>query len=185
MIVDLLIINNNTELVDIHPAIRTLEPYCKLFDESKRSKVDFKLSKKILAYIFHMTDIRSNIYRAYPTTPKDRHLACIDRLNLPKNFVPDGVVQECIEAYSNDIQTVYDEILTSALKSVLRLQQYFDTVEFTNPKFDFKTYASAISNLRSMIQGIEELKKDIEKDTIEKLKIKGGNDVGFFEDADE
>lgn len=191
MIVDLLVYNKDTYRVDINPSIRHLHPYKKLFmsdkggiepgDTDGRKKL---YSMKVLAYIFHMTDLRSPIYRSNPTEARsqDRHEQAVERLELPSDFVPNDIVKECIEYYVKDISTTYDDLLESAIGSIFRLTDYFDTVNFSDPKFSFKNYSDAINNLRDMIRGIEKLKEDICKDTLNKSMIRGGGEAGAFED---
>jgi hypothetical protein len=189
MEVDLLIIDEDDNVV-INPSIRSLSPYRELFASDKGEKGDSKgvkknRAKKELAWIFHMCDPRSPMYRRYRDS-EERNIHVKKRLNLPDSWNPSDLVIKCGEVYQKDIYSLHLELLDAAADSVVDLKNYYKNLgtKVSDPKFDINKYMNSVGGLQELIKGIEDLKKAALQGIYEKSKIRGGGDVTYFEDPE-
>ena len=170
--------------VIIHPAAFTLIPFKKI--TSQRNKT---LALKELAFIFFYADYKSDFSDILNIEERESEIKTI--VELPVKWVISEDVKAAIKFYKNRQQTPSMQLLEAALIFVQKLKAFYTDVDLNERDertgklihniSQLQKGASEIGDLTSLL---EKLKESIAKEVDSASRIRGGGEIGLFEDPD-
>lgn len=177
------------------PEVRLIKEFNALIVRDRGSKGDTQARKKKqatkeLAFIYFYVDYKSS-YLLYP----DREVNPDDDVRLEKlkkdlelgdDFVIDALIEAAITKYKELTFTRSMRALESAR---IGFQGMEDAIRSVNMSFlkpsELKAYASLIADWGKSLDGLDALEERVKKEQNDsRARVKGGGDVGDFEDPD-
>jgi hypothetical protein len=157
------------------PEVAGVEEFKELVKRDRGSPGDSQGRKKQraareLAYIYHMVSPDSP-YRVYDADLREE-LICRDLFHDYPEWRLDDVVTAAMEKYKELKQTELSLLLVGATAAVNKLRSYFETVNFTDidengrPVYSAKDVVSNLSNLGKVVEGLQNLKEQVEKEEL-------------------
>lgn len=168
------------DLVDgqvvITPEALCISPFSELWQEDK-SKTKANATNQI-KYIWFFSDFNSPYYQQ---SESDRHSLILADVIKDKDFKVDTKVKEGIKKYQQINSSPAIDAIDAAYAFMRNIQDYFKTVKLTevsNPK----TVTDIFANMPKMVEALNQAKKAAYAEQSNGVKVRGGADVGLFED---
>ena len=136
-----------------------------------------------LSFIYHMGDYRSPYFNV--ASPEERQKKIIEDV-FPEPWQPDDLVLEGLETYKGLLQTPSMRLLEAANEAVSKLESYLRSVEFESLDESGKLVYSPkdlihnLEKLAKVVDGLSELKKQVEKERLQNDQTYGGYDLNEF-----
>lgn len=174
----------NGKLTINNPNVLAIPEFRIIWERDKDSEKDN--AKRELSYIVFLCDETvNNPYRAYKEL--DRIIA------LKKDFIkdlkwePDKEIQAAINKYKEATQTTNSRLLVAAKNGAEKLAEYFNNIDFSiidsqgKPVYSARDVASNLSSVGNIVKSLNSLEDMVKKEQLESSVVRGGGEVGFFE----
>ena len=178
---------NLFELIDhsvvISPQALGIKEFKALWDRDK--KKDKRRAIGELSYVFFICDYKS-VYRKY--SAGERHNLILEDVSLPDTWEVDDKVKEAVDKYLELHYTSSMRMLDATEAACEKLRQYFETVDLTavddhgKPIHNAKDLRANIEAIPKIIQAMKKIREEVEKELSESSYIRGGGEIGIFED---
>lgn len=170
--------------VKIHPAAFTLGPFKKIANQKNKT-----LALKELAYVFFNADYKSDFSDILDDEERSHEIKVI--VELPEKWEPSQIVLDAIEFYKKRQQTPSMQLLEASLGFVQKLKVFYKTVDLNERDERSGKLVHNISGLQKgaaeigeLTSSLEKLKESIAKEVEAASRIRGGGEIGMFEDPD-
>ena len=83
--------------------------------------------------------------------------------------------------------TTYTRLLKSSLKAADKLAEYFEMLDFTKldsmgkPVYTVRDLGFSLKEVGNIIKSLTSLEKQVQKDQLESVKVRGDNEIGMYE----
>lgn len=168
--------------VVLNPTSLYIPPFKELWDRDKTEDKERAISE--IAYVSFLCNMSSrNPYTAYAEEIREIH---VNKDTIKGE--PDELVKQAIEKYKEFQDTTYTRLLTSSKNAAEKLAHYFDTMDFSKtdaygkPLYSGRDLTSNLKEVGNIIKSLTSLEKQVQKDMLETSSVRGGSDVGAFED---
>lgn len=178
---------DDQDQIQIKPEALMIKEFKHLWERDK-TKGKSK-ARQELAYVFWMGYYKS-IYDVYED-PREKHQAVKSDIISYEDWEPDEYVRAAIEKYIQRQETFSMSFLDAAKTASNELKAFFKNVNLNatdkngKPIYKPKDITDAIKQSAAVVESLskweERVKKELE---IKESNIRGGGDVGPFEDAD-
>lgn len=175
---EILDLKNNVPV--IHPAALQIPVFKKLWTRDK-SKTKTKALNE-LTYIYFVADYKSDFSDIIDEKERKEEVSKI------VDVKEDEVVTEAIEFYKARQVTLSMHLLHSAKIGVDKIRKYVEDVDLSElddkgkPIHNVSQINTLLSNLGNTIEGIRKLEAIVAKEIEDNTRIRGGGEVGMFED---
>jgi hypothetical protein len=137
-----------------------------------------------LAYVYFVGDYKSE-YNIYGI---EKRLYVAREVMKDELYVPDDLVNAAIDKYIKLQETSSMRYLRSVRETTDSLMQYYDKLRFHSGTDDAQTYdpssvTKALKDVESIIEKLEKWEKKVYGEE-EQMSIRGGGQVGLFEDKE-
>jgi len=157
------------------PEVADIPEFRALVKRDKGSPGDSQGRKKQraareLAYIYHMSSYESP-YRVYEEDLR-RDLLQKDVFHDMPEWKEDKLVREALSKYEELSQSEMTLLLGAAISAVNKLKSYFNGINFADvdeqgrPLHTAKDVVSNLANLGKVVEGVQKLKEQVEKDQL-------------------
>lgn len=137
---------------------------------------------KELAYVYFMADYQSE-YNIYGV---EKVKMVAKEIMEDEKFKPDVLIQDAIIKYEAMQETYSMRYLKSVRQTVNSLILFYEKLQFKSgtdeKEYNPKTLTAALKDIESIIEQIEKWEKKVRGED-DDMKIRGGGQVGMFEDA--
>jgi len=168
--------------VTIHPAALQVPCFKKLWSNDK-SKLKTKALQQ-LSYIYFVADYKSDFSDIIDEQERKSEVSKLFEVEETP------LITECIEFYKERQQTISMHLLQAAKLGVNKIKQYIETVDLTEiddkgkPVHDVSKLNMIIARLGDTIEGIRKLEEIVAKETEDNTRMRGGGEIGYFENPD-
>lgn len=172
--------------VVIHPEAYSLKPFKDIWNADKTK--DKSKAIKELAFIYWYCDFKSDFSDILNEEDKQHEIKNI--IGLPEKWKPTKKIEDAIEFYKDRQRTSSMYLLEAAQKFTQKLKEFYETVDLNekdqNGKYlhNIPQLQKGISELASQTEALRKLKETVSKEIEEQSRIRGGGDIGYFEDPD-
>jgi hypothetical protein len=162
-----------------------LSPFSKILKRDKTK--DKEIALKEMLFIFYYCDIRSYYVQL---EEKQRAEEIKVDIGLPDKWVLDEVIQEGIEMYEKNSQSVVEKLYKQSLKAASDIGDYLeDAKELLNerdklgkPTMDISKITTALSKIPKLMADLKAAYKEVLKEQEELAgKKKGSREFNIFE----
>lgn len=170
--------------VKLDPKALTIKQFKAVYDKDKSK--DKSLATKEFSYIYFITDWAS-IYLNYPED--ERHEVLKSDLDLGETWEPDHIVKEAIKKYEELQQTPTMKYAKSVRKAFWDMVSYFDQIDYKErdmrglPVYKIQDVTKAMADSGKLVDSVKKLEDIVKKEQSEG-RIRGGDELGLFEDPD-
>lgn len=134
---------------------------------------------KDIQYVYYFSDFNSPFY----SNPPDQRDGLIKQYIFEDNaYTVDKEVTEAIKAYEALTKTPAMEMLDAVTIVIDKMKDYFKGVNLTTGDDEIDKVQRAIINMPKMIAAVNEAKEACRKESLGSTKVRGGANVGMFED---
>ena len=179
------------ELFDIERGRLILNPnslyvpeFRRIWERDKMSTKD--QATKEIAYVTFMCNLSNkNPYNAY--SERDKAIKITQDIFGDINYKPDDVIKEAMKKYTEMQSTTYTRLLKSSLKAADKLAEYFEMLDFTKldsmgkPVYTVRDLGFSLKEVGNIIKSLTSLEKQVQKDQLESVKVRGDNEIGMYE----
>ena len=159
--------------VILNPTSLWIPEFKKLWDRDKSK--DKEKAAKELSYIVFLYDYRSP-YQAYPE--KERESKIIeDYFSDESDWKPDEDVKAAIKRFEEFQDSATLRLLRSTKYALEAINEYFKNAD---PENIDKIVKNA-KELGNLVQSLDKLEQQVQKEQLEKNSARGGMDIGLFE----
>lgn len=144
-----------------------------MWDRDKSKSKD-KAAREI-SYIVFLYDYKSP-YQAYPESQREKKIR-EDYFSDEPDWEPDEYVEKAMQRFLEFQDTATLRLLRSTKYALEAINEYFKNA---NPDNIDKIVKNA-KELGSLVQSLEKLEDQVQKEQMEKNSARGGQDVGMFE----
>jgi len=159
--------------VVLNPTTLWIPEFKALWDRDKKKNKDRAVAE--ISYIVFLYSYQSP-YQAYSETEREKKI----REDFLKDFPewkPDDAVKDAIVKY-NDLQdSVSLRLLRSTKLALETIEEYFKTA---NPD-DITTIVRNAKELGNLVQSLDKLEKQVQKEQLDSGSVRGSSEVGLFE----
>jgi hypothetical protein len=153
-------------------------PEFKLIWESDKSKDKGIALNKLSFIVFLCDNSDSNPYKNYSESDRSEI--------LKKDFDISNKELESLEVairkYRDLSTTRYERAVQSALKSLEKVERYYDYIDqLPIEQFDITEFLGSAEKLGKAVESLRKLEKLLEADRKEDSKVRGGNEIGDYE----
>lgn len=168
--------------VVLNPTSLYIPPFKKLWErDASESK---EQATKEIAYVAFLCNLSTkNPYNAYADTIRE------EKVNKDTiNKKPDKLIKDAIEKYKEFQETTYTRLLKSSKNAAEKLSSYFDNMDFDKvdsygkPIYTGRDLTGNLKEVGNIIKSLTSLEKQVQKDMLDITAVRGGSDVGPFED---
>ena len=173
------------------PSINPVALYIPTFKAVWDKYEDKDMSERELAYVYYVSDYKSD-YSGY----SNNRAMVVAKDIMPKGWKPDEITNEAVKTYKHLQKTTSIHFLEWSRSSISSITEYFksntinedDTDEVKAMKitrFDPTRVVKLLKDVEPILTKLENLEEKIlREENIGQNKIRGGGDIGFFEDPD-
>jgi len=159
--------------VVLNPTTLWIPEFKKLWDRDKKKNKDRAIAE--ISYIVFMYSFQSP-YQAYSEKEREQKVR-EDFLTKFEKWEPDDAVKDAIVKF-NDLQdSVSLRLLRSTKLALETIEEYFKTA---NPE-DISTIVKNAKELGNLVQSLDKLERQVQKEQLEASSIRGQTEVGLFE----
>jgi len=159
--------------VVLNPTSLWIPEFKKLWDRDK-SKDKNKAARE-LSYIVFLYDYRSP-YQAYPEGEREKKIK-EDYFSDEPDWEPDKAVQAAIDRFEEFQDSTTLRLLRSTKYALESINEYFKTASPDN----IDKIVKNAKELGNLVQSLEKLEQQVQKEQLEKSSARGGQDIGLFE----
>lgn len=176
---------DNYEVI-VEPEALMLAPFKALYDRDKRK--DKSLAKQELAYIYFMSDPRSDYQ--YIIDAEVRSEEVIKGLGMPKGWKPDAAVNRAMAFYES-FRPVSAGLLEDTRVAVNKLRQMLRDIDLDErdkndkPVYTLNTITQTIKQIPGLVKDLDEAERTLTRDIIAETKARGSQNKSIFEDDDD
>ena len=174
-------------IVTFHPQALTLKPFKALWDRDKTKTK--KNAVEDLSFVYFYTDYKSEFS---DILEDDLRAIEVQRIVISRDkWEFDEQIKEACMLYDKLQETLSSKLLVSARKGVQKIKDFIESIDLNerdksnkyvmNPSSLQKT----INELGSTVAGLKKLEDIVKKEQAEDSRIRGGGEVGMFEDPDD
>lgn len=164
----------------------TINSFKKIWERDKTKSKDRAI--KELAFIFFYCDFKSP-YSAYDEEDKLQVIS-EELLGKDKKFdLKDPLIVEAIESYKRTQETFSMKFLKSAKKAAIELINFFNNIRLDernangSPVYKPADITNALSQSVKVIEALDRWEEKVKQEiNLQESKIRGGGQVGYFED---
>ena len=157
------------------PQISHISPFSEIIDRD--SSEEQRQAAKELCYIHHMVHYDSS-YAQY--TQDRRHEKLVkDIWGKDRDWEPDELVKQGVKKYKELTQSEYIRLLESARSTANKLIDHFNNLEIEDPK-EAKDAIANVSKIGEVVEGIDKLKEQIEKNQAKKNANRAGVETNKY-----
>lgn len=159
--------------VVLNPTSLWLPEFKKLWDRDK-SKNKVKAAREI-SYIVFLYDYRSP-YQAYPEVERERRILQDYFADEPK-WQPDEHVKAAIKRFEEFQDSAALRLLRATKLALESINEFFKTA---GPE-DIDKIVKNAKELGNLVQSLDKLEQQVQKDQLENNAVRGGMEIGHFE----
>lgn len=165
-------------IVKINPSALNIPEFNDIWKRDKSKSKNVAYAE--LSYVYYLCDYKSE-YRNYSYDErKEKVFNDHCRNQISEDWKPDAKVNAAIEKYE-EMQTTPSLRFLSAVES--QLDKISDFLNGTAADDDtIKTIVDSIDKANKIILQLPKLKEAVKKEVSEAEKIRGGGDIGMYED---
>lgn len=157
----------------LNPTVLWIPEFKKIWDRDKKKAKGKAIAE--LSYIVFMHSFQSP-YQAY--AEKDREGKIMeDFFKDFKEWQPDDSVEAAIKKYHELQDSISLRLLRSTLLALETIEEYFKSA---TPS-DINTIVKNAKELGGLVQSLEKLKRQVQKEQLEVTSIRGQSEAGLFE----
>jgi len=136
------------------------------------------------AYIYHVASHQSP-YRVYDGDLREEEVRKDIFHDMPE-WKPDSILEAALAKYRALTETELTKLLSGAVSAVNKLRDYFEKVNFTDvdadgrPIYNAKDVVSNLANLGKVVEGLQKLKEQVEKDELGSAQNRRGVDTNKY-----
>lgn len=159
--------------VVLNPTSLWIPEFKKLWDRDKSK--DKHVAAKEISYIVFLYDYKSP-YQAYTEQDREEKIR-EDYFSDDKTWMPDEAVQAAISRFIEFQSSAALRLLKSTKLAMEAINEFFKTA---GPA-DIDKIVKNAKELGSLVQSLDKLEQQVQKEQLEKNSIRGGQDIGAFE----
>jgi hypothetical protein len=171
--------------VVMNPEDLAIPPFKKIYDSDKSK--DKEIAFKKISYIIFMYRWKS----PYASLLDEDLRSRVIKKDLFDNeeYELDTLMKDAIERYKQFIYTFSLQFLDQNMLGAKKLMQFYEMINWDDTdksgKFLYsdRNLAANLKEAGNILRSLESLKDQVRKEELETTKIKGGNEVGLYEDA--
>lgn len=169
--------------VQIHPAAYTMGPFKPIVNQKNKTK-----ALKELAYIFFTTDYKSDFSDILNEDEKQKEVKRI--VELPESWEPSEKIEAAIVFYKERQRTPSMHLLETTLNFTEKLKNFYDRVDLFEvddkgkPIHNVQQLQKSAAEVGLLTESIKKLKEAVAKEVEEASRVRGGGEIGFFEDPE-
>lgn len=159
--------------VVLNPTTLWVPEFKAVWNRDKKKNKDRAIAE--ISYMVFMYSYQSP-YQAYSEKEREEKV----REDFLKDFPewePDELVQAAIKKYQELQDSVSLRLLRSTKLALETIEEYFKTA---NPE-DISTIVKNAKELGNLVQSLDKLEKQVQKEQLENANIRGSSEVGLFE----
>jgi len=172
--------------VVLTPEGLAIPAFKKLWDNDKSKDKEKALNE--IKYVVFLVDPVKSPYRDIDELMKES----VIRADLFKDsgWVPNQDVLDAIKKYTELRYTTTLKVLRAAKTAVEQLASYFSEVDFKlkdnlgRPVYDINDLATNLGRVGTIIKSLNTLEDAARKELTEGTRVKGGTEIGYFEDPE-
>lgn len=179
------LINFENYEIKIDPYLMLVRPFRKLLKEDRTKDKEHFMQQ--MSYLYFMVDPRSSY--GYITDDNERAAIIEKQEGLPTNFKPSPLLLEAMEIYRKQTVNKSAELLQSTYKACDKVKEFLENINLEaeddkgKPKYPINSITGAIDKVLSLIEKLQVLKKKVEQDTVETVRVRGNTDNKCYEDG--
>jgi len=148
-----------------------------------------ELAKKELAFLYLYCNYNSD----FVGLPDNERLdVCKTELRLPDNWSIDKYVQDAIDEYikHTELNKPFIKFLKSCYTGLEKIRKYIEEIDLSEldsngkPVYSAKDLVTNIGKASELISAISELEEKVKKQALSTSKVRGGEQIGVFEEVD-
>lgn len=159
--------------VVMNPTMLWIPEFKKIWSRDKTPDKD--IATREISYIVFMHSFKSP-YQAYNESEREVKILRDYFKDLP-NWKPDEEVLKAIAKYNELQDSVTLRLLKSTKLALETIEEYFKTAVPS----DITTIIKNAKELGNLVQSLDKLEKQVQKEQLETANVRGGNEVGYFE----
>lgn len=165
-------------VVKINPSSLNIPEFKEIWKrDKKRNKADAHAE---LSYVYYMSDFQSE-YRNYPYDEReDKVKEDFCKKALGEDWKPDMKVLYAIEKYEKMQITPSLRFLGFVETEIDKMRDFLNSLEMSEDNIKLKI--DSMDKITKYITQLPKLKESVKKEVSESTKIRGGGDVGLYED---
>lgn len=166
--------------------VYTMEPFRKIADRDKSK--DKLTAIKEISFVYFMKDYQSPFLSIIDT--RERSEEVVKAIKMPAKWTADQMIYDCMSLYDELQKTESSRMLESARKAINKLQDYLESVDFTdkttsgNHVNDPKKINDILKTLPDTLKGFNDVKEIVKKEHVSNKKSRGGRSIGMLERMD-
>jgi len=157
----------------LNPTVLWVPEFKKLWDRDKKKNKDRAIAE--ISYVVFMHSFKSP-YAAYNEGERKTKVT-EDFLKGVKNWEPDEEVKAAIEKYLELQDSVSLRLFRSTRLALEKIEEYFREAD----KNDINTIVKNSKELGNLVQSLDKLEKQVQKEQLESTSIRGQSEAGLFE----
>ena len=159
--------------VVLNPTTLWVPEFKAVWDRDKKKNKDRAIAE--ISYIVFMFSYQSP-YQAYSESEREDKVKSDFMKNFP-DWEPDDIVKAAIKKYQELQDSISLRLLRSTKLALETIEEYFKTA---NPE-DITTIVRNAKELGNLVQSLDKLEKQVQKEQLENASIRGSTEVGLFE----
>lgn len=159
--------------VILNPTALFIPEFKKVWSRDKSK--DKEIAVKEISYIVFMYSFQSP-YQAYSERDREGKILNDYFLELP-DWKPDKVVIAAIRKYKELQDSVSLRLLRSTKLALETIESYFETA---SPE-DISIIVKNAKELGNLVQSLDKLEKQVQKEQLDKASVRGSSEIGLFE----
>ena len=157
----------------LNPTTLWIPEFKKLWDRDKKKNKDKAIAE--LSYIVFMYSYQSP-YQAYSEGEREEKVRGDFLKDFP-DWEPDEAVLAAINKYHELQDSISLRLLRSTKLALETIEEYFKTA---NPE-DITIIVKNAKELGNLVQSLDKLEKQVQKEQLEASSVRGQTEVGLFE----
>ena len=159
--------------VILNPTTLWVPEFKVLWDRDKKKNKDRAIAE--ISYIVFLHSYQSP-YQAYSEKEREKKVL-EDFFKGVEDWKPDDKVKAAIKKYKELQDSVSLRLLRSTKLALETIEEYFKTA---NPE-DISTIVKNAKELGNLVQSLDKLEKQVQKEQLENASVRGSSEVGLFE----
>jgi len=159
--------------VVLNPTTLWIPEFKAIWDRDKKKSKDKAVAE--ISYIVFMYSFQSP-YLAYSATDRESRIIT-DFLSDYEDWKPDELVQKAVKKYNELQDSVSLKLLRSTRLALEKIEEYFRDAS----KEDINTIVKNSKELGNLVQSLDKLERQVQKEQLDSGSIRGSSEVGLFE----
>ncbi len=159
--------------VVLNPTTLWIPEFKAIWDRDKKKSKDRAVAE--ISYIVFLYSYQSP-YQAYSENEREERVIKDFFKGVP-DWKPDELVQAAIDKYKELQDSVSLRLLRSTKLALETIEEYFKSA---NPD-DITTIVKNAKELGNLVQSLDKLEKQVQKEQLDSGSVRGSSEVGLFE----